>query len=222
MEGDQSKNRPGNKKKKKDFYEYFKAKAITNVDPSLYYRAVKGLQDKQKKEEFNVMSLRPGRTTEEVREELADFFSEISARFPPVHEIRVAQPDPNFVPVTSAQVEARLKECKKRRSMAEGDLFPDMLNGLAGPLSQPLSIVYNSCLEHHVWPSDWKRETVTAIPKTSDPDDFNGLRNISCTPLFSKVFEHFVLKQIQEEVSPKRNQFGGIKGTGTSHYLLET
>ena len=48
------------------------------------------------------------------------------------------------------------------------------------------------------------------------------LRNLSCTPLFSKVLESFVLQKLKNEVSLSGRQFGGIKGCSTDHFLLET
>ena len=45
------------------------------------------------------------------------------------------------------------------------------------------------------------------------------IRNISCTCLFSKVLEFFVLKRLREEVAPRINQFGGLPGSGINHYL---
>ena len=47
------------------------------------------------------------------------------------------------------------------------------------------------------------------------------LRNISCTPLLSKIIEHFALRRLKEEVYPDTNQFGGLTGCGTTHYLIE-
>ena len=35
------------------------------------------------------------------------------------------------------------------------------------------------------------------------------------------VLEFFVLRKLKTEVTPKKNQFGGIEGLGTNHYLVE-
>ena len=48
------------------------------------------------------------------------------------------------------------------------------------------------------------------------------LRNLSCTPLFSKILESSVLSRLKEEVTLSERQFGGIKGCSTEHFLLET
>ena len=53
------------------------------------------------------------------------------------------------------------------------------------------------------------------------PASFSDLRNISCTPLFSKFFESFVLQFAKEEIALKKNQYGGVKGCSTSHLLID-
>ena len=47
------------------------------------------------------------------------------------------------------------------------------------------------------------------------------LRNISCTMLPSKIFESFVLNWLSSEVSCKKNQYGGVKGCGVPHLLVD-
>lgn len=70
--------------KKKEFYERFKDKAMTSGNITLYYKAVKGLKDRNKPKEFDIMSLCPEKTVQEVGEEVADYFSAISANFDPL------------------------------------------------------------------------------------------------------------------------------------------
>ena len=209
------------KTKKEAYYKRFKDKATTMNDPALYYKAIRGLKDRNKPQEFNVMDLRPNASQADVREELADFFSAISADFSPLDRSILPISCQEFVNIKPYQIEQRLRKCKKPKSMVDGDIFPDLISPIAGELSHPLANIFNDCLNKSVWPKDWKTENVTVIPKCPAPEDFNGLRNISCTPLFSKVLEHFVLERLQNEISPKLNQYGGTKGTGTAHYLVD-
>ena len=65
-------------------------------------------------------------------------------------------------------------------------------------------------------------ETQTAIPKTHSPANYNELRNISCTNFLSKILESFVLERLQNEIELKYSQFGGVRGTGSSHLLIDT
>ena len=73
------------------------------------------------------------------------------------------------------------------------------------------------------WPEHWKLEYVTPIVKVSKPESENDLRPISLTPFFSKVAEHFVVEWLLQYVADKIDvrQYGGLKGTSTTHYMVE-
>ena len=49
----------------------------------------------------------------------------------------------------------------------------------------------------------------------------NDLRNISCTPLISKVLESYVLGWCSNQVRLRSNQYGGVKGCGAPHLLID-
>ena len=67
----------------------------------------------------------------------------------------------------------------------------------------------------------WRREYVTIIPKGLNPESLGQCRNTSYTNVFSKVLESYMLQwawsQIGENMRP--NQYGGLKGCGTDHFL---
>jgi hypothetical protein len=105
--------------------------------------------------------------------------------------------------------------------MVTTDIFPDLVTRFADQLAIPLGDIYNEILRSGIWLSVWKREFVTSIPKKSIPESANDLRNISCTALVSKIFESFVLDWLKPQVSLKRNQFGGVKGSSVEHLLCE-
>ena len=48
------------------------------------------------------------------------------------------------------------------------------------------------------------------------------LRNLSCTNLFAKVLELFILEYIRKDVQLAPSQYGGLKGSGTTHFLIDT
>lgn len=48
------------------------------------------------------------------------------------------------------------------------------------------------------------------------------MRNLSCTPLFSKLLESFVLEELRKETRLSANQYGGRKGISTDHFLIDT
>ena len=105
--------------------------------------------------------------------------------------------------------------------MVKGDIFPALVNDFADMLSYPLENIYNLISTTSQSPQLWKFEYVNVIPKSKQPEDLNDLRNISCTLLFSKIYETFVLSWLSEFVGLRGNQYGGVKGASTEHYLIE-
>ena len=201
---------------KKKYYNCYTNKAIQNPgDTSLYYKVVHRLKDRQTPPRFDVCSMRPNLS----QEELADFFSSINSNLTPIAIDSLAPSTANFS-LTENEVSERLIKCKKPKGLLYGDVFPHLVTKCANTLAVPLTYMYNTALQTERWPHIWKREYVTPIPKVTSPSSYNELRNISCTTVFSKVLEYFVLKRAKEEVAPRPNQFGGIAGSSTSHYLI--
>ena len=63
-------------------------------------------------------------------------------------------------------------------------------------------------------------ETVVVIPKVTSPEELGDLRLLSCTALFSKLMESYVLERMKKEVIIGSNQYGGQKKCSTQHYLV--
>ena len=111
---------------------------------------------------------------------------------------------------------------RKPKSTVEGDIDPRLVTRYSDLLAIPLHFLYCQIYGHLEWPELWSTETVHLIPKVPAPENLSQLRNLSCTPLFSKALESFILEDLKGKVSLSRNQFGGIKGTGVTHFLVET
>ena len=115
----------------------------------------------------------------------------------------------------------RLREARKAKFVVRGDIFPSLINRVAHVIAPPLSDIYNTISRSLEWPNYWKTEFVTAIPKKPHPQNTNDLRNISCTPFLSKTYESFVLDWHGKQTSLRTNQYGGVKGCRTEHFLVE-
>ena len=187
-----------------------------------FFKNVRNYSSAEKPASFNVRDLCPGEPDVAVANEVAEFFNKISQEFSPLDPWQIPTTYHRDLPKrTPLMVQERLQSIKKPNSMVEGDIFPKLVPLCAEALSIPLSDIYNCILETYVWPIRWKKEYVTVIPKKTLPSSFADLRNISCTALFSKVFESFVLQYASEEITIKNNQFGGAKGCSTSHMLID-
>ena len=187
-----------------------------------FFKNVKAFKSADRPKQFNIRELRPGKTDLEIATEAAIFFNRISSEFEPLSPEEIPATYHCDLPLLSpAQVQKMLIDAKKTSSMVTGDLFPKMINKCAPFLAWPLSAIYNEIIRSYIWPTQWKREYVTLIPKKTAPKDFKDLRNISCTLFISKIFERHVLACLQEEISLKNNQYGGIRGCSTTHMIID-
>ena len=60
--------------------------------------------------------------------------------------------------------------------------------------------VINFCLVQNVFPSVWKRDVVTVLPKKSNPEEFKDLRGISILPPLSKIIEKIMDMQLRQHL----------------------
>ena len=211
------------RKRAGNYWEHQKRTLLGPDAGRTFFKNVKSYNCKERPPQFDVRTLFPDSLSDlQVAERLADHFNGISREFEGLDLGSVPTTYSSAVPVlTVDQVAARLRRFKKPKSMVRHDIFPSLINDASTYLAPPLAHIYNTISSTSSWPLAWKQEFVTPIPKKSLPSTVNDLRNISCTALFSKVYESFVLGWLTEQVGMRSNQMGGMRGAGTEHYLVE-
>ena len=210
------------RKRKRGYYDRQKEHLLSDEATRHFYRNVKSLGQAERPALFDVRALMPSGTTDEATAEtLAEYFNRISDEFEPLGLGDIPCTRTKDLPVLHEyEVAARIRKFKKPRSTVPGDIFPSLVTQFSDFLAIPLTNIYNSITESKEWPRCWKKEFVTIIPKKSNPESLADLRNISCTLLASKMYESYVLDWLKSEVSLRSNQYGGVKGLGTDHLLV--
>ena len=141
---------------------------------------------KEKPKQFDVRFILIGKSIAECAAALAAHFNEASNEFHPLQPAEIPVTHHQDVTILSLhEVSRRLRAFWKPKSMVNWDLFPQLVTVCVDFLAIPLSDIYNEVAFSRVWPIDWKKEHVTAIPKCCVPATLNDLRNISCTLLIS-------------------------------------
>ena len=196
---------------------------LTGPDASKhFFKHVKSYSCKEKPKIFEIGDLFPDLNEKQTAEKLADHFSTVAGPQAPLEQADIpssySKPRPVLDPTAVMQ---KLKGMKKPKSTVKGDIFPCLVNRAAGALAFPLTDIYNHISSGGNWPKLWKVESVTPIPKKPIPETLNDVRNISCTQLFSKAYESFVLDWLSQEIRLRTNQYGGVKGSGSEHFLVE-
>ena len=208
---------------RKKAYNLQKKDKIINASKNGFHDCVKAFINNEKEGAWTPLSLFPGADKREVAERMATFFNNISNEYQPLDLTKIPHTfDANIPTIRQEDIIKEVKEGKKPRSRVDGDIFINVLSDCITELSKPIARILNAIPEQNEWPSQWKTEHVTIIPKCKRPENESECRNISCTNFLSKLYERFVLKWCQNYVTPKQNQFGGQKGCSTYHFLAET
>ena len=186
---------------KREYFEKGKKKAIEDKNSGAYYKLANNLKDGEAPKPFDLRDIKPHLSAFELANDVAEFFNVITRDYPPLPK-RTSWADENVTPLELYQVAARIKSFKKPRSMIRGDIFPDLVSKFSDILAIPLTDIFNKALASKQWPDSWKEETMIIIPKCTNPQSYSELRKVSCTPLFSKILESFVLETLHKEILP--------------------
>ena len=171
-------------------------------------------------------------TSKQSVDKIADHFCKISQQYPPLSVTKLSQPvrqkltnsKKSDLPYISRwAVEKMLKKAKKSKSGIRGDLPKLLVDEFSQELAEPLSVIFNDIVQTGQWPDQWKVEFGLPLKKVPEPVSEDDLRIISLTPLYSKVFEKFVMEWLLIYLKDKidKFQYGGQKGNSISHYLID-
>ena len=131
--------------------------------------------------------------------------------------------EPEVLPdILDFKVYEQIKRSKKPRSTVPGDLPRRIIQEFGPELATPAGKIFRNIARTGHWPKQWRTEYGTPLQKQKCPVDENDLRIISLTNYFSKQFEQFVITWLLEFVGSQLDwgQYGGIKGSSISHYLI--
>lgn len=206
---------------KEEFLAVFEKRSVQDGTSRAFFKAVSKLKHREAPAEWDIRKMFPGEPEIEIAEKVATFFNSISAEYEPVVPPRSVETQ-MFRNIEPYEISARLKSMKKPKGLLRGDINPKLNEKFCDVLAFPLAQIFGLVSRTGEWPKSWKEEIVTIIPKNSCPSEMGELRNLSCTPLYSKLLESFVLGELQKEISLSRTQFGGIKNCGVDHFLVQT
>ena len=211
------------KKRKRVFFDRQREHILDEDASRNFYKHVRNFGKAERPKLFDVRELLPaGLSDKEAADNLADYFNRIAQEFEPLGPGDIpCTRDKTLPELHEYEVASRIRRFRKPKSTVLGDIFPKLVTQFSDFLAIPLADIYNCITTTKQWPTCWKKEYVTIIPKKSNPENISDLRNISCTLLASKIYESYVLDWIKSEVMLRSNQYGGVKGLGTDHLLVE-
>ena len=208
---------------KKSFYKD-RLENLKTQDPSGWHKGIQLITNKVR--QCPIINA-PGISQDDekaIAEEINKTFASVSQSRPPLDHSAL----PAFLPANPPpqihvwEVYKELSKLNARKSAGPDGMPGRILKEFACELSTPVADILNASLREGCVPQMWKDATVVPVPKEM-PATITKLRPISLTALLAKVCEGIVSKLVLKDIgnSIDRNQYGSIKGSSTTHCLIE-
>lgn len=185
---------------------------------SQWYSKVKGLCGMRQTSDIPLLS---HLTPEQAAEDINHQFASVCQTVPGIDLSSLPTYLPSLSPPTVQvfQVAKKLTSIKSKRSTTPVDLPIKIYREFAPELATPICSIINSSLTQSKVPLIGKQ--VLSHP-SSNPQSLSDLRPIAITPIPSLICEDFVFEwaysKINNVIDPQ--QFGNVKTSSTSHYLI--
>ena len=131
---------------------------------------------------------------------------------------------PDKYTISAEDVQDQLLKINTKKAIGPDYLPNWILRDFADVLAGPIASIYNSSIAQASVPTIWKSADIVPLPKVNPPTEIEKhLRPIALTPVLAKIMEGFICRWL-EELCPDADdslQFGCVKGTSTTHCLIE-
>lgn len=125
-----------------------------------------------------------------------------------------------FRPVTTIDIETILYKLKNKRTEDIYSISVYSLKKVSKPILEPLTHIFNSCIEEGCFPSALKLAKICPIYKKGNKEDPGNYRQISILPSVSKIFETIIYDQLLQYFDKfsiiSGQQFGFRRNLSTS------
>ena len=103
------------------------------------------------------------------------------------------------------------------------DISVKMIKLCPNALCAPLKLIFNNILATGIYPDQWKMANVTPVHKKDNKQIINNYRPISILPIFAKVFEKIIFKNLYNHLVSNNlitnNQSGFRPGDSVTNQL---
>ncbi len=140
-------------------------------------------------------------------------------------EINDSEDSFQFTRISTEDVAKQLRVLSSSKSCGVDGLTARLIKSCGGAIVEPLTHIFNSSLQHSIFPDIWKCARVTPLHKDGAHDNSNNYRPISVLPVLSKMLERLVHNQIYAHVTENDMlnscQAGFRRGNSTGTCLIE-
>ena len=201
-------------------------KDLKQSEPGQWYSKLKRLcsYDENKSEPIEIDEIKT-QTDQEQAETLSEFFAKTRQEFEPLKKEDIDIPSFEFEDIpqfTKEKNEAELIKININKSVPPQDIPPKIIKMFSNQLSGPLSDLINTSVRAGVWPSIWKHELVTPVPKRFPTKSLKDMRDITTLLTFNKIEEKVISELILSDMEAKMDpsQYANQHGVSLQHYLI--
>ena len=211
--------------KKQIYYENI-VSDLKLSNPGKWFSKLKRMSgmNQQKIEKIMVDEL-VGLDDKQQAERIAEHYSSISNQYDQVKSEDFSQyKNADRLPyIEPFKVYQTINSMNKKAATIPGDLPIKLFVEFAVEISFPLADVINSCMAAGVYPTIFKQELVTPVPKVFPPERLKDLRKISgllnLSKITDKILGEFLIKDMSASRDP--SQYGNEKKVSRHHYLIK-
>ena len=128
----------------------------------------------------------------------------------------------HFQKVTPDAVDKEVRNLNPKKATTHKNIPPKILKSNSDVCVEPLTQIFNDCIENSSFPDELKCADVTSLPKNGPSNSRTNFRPISVLPTVSKLFERIIDKQIVAYITPFLSSLlcGFRKGYNAQHALI--
>ena len=127
-----------------------------------------------------------------------------------------------FQKVAPDTIEKEVRNLNPKKATTKKNIPPKILKSNSNVCVEPLTKIFNDCIDKSTFPDELKCADVTSPPKNGPANNKTNFRPISVLPSVSKIFERIMDKQIVSYITPFLFSLlcGFQKGYSAQHALV--
>ena len=128
----------------------------------------------------------------------------------------------HFQKVTPDALDKEVRNLNPKKATTHKNVPPKILKSNSDICVEPLTQIFNDCIENSSFPDELKCADVASLPKNGPSNSRTNFRPISILPTVSKPFERIMDKQIVAYITPFLSSLlcGFRKGYNAQHALV--
>ena len=98
--------------------------------------------------------------------------------------------------IRTEEIKDILKVLKTNKAHGPDNISVSMIQLCGDDICVPLQIIFLNIIESGIFPDQWKEANVTPVHKKKDKQTVSNYRPISLLPIFAKIFERIIFKNL--------------------------